>query len=1242
MTFFNEHDIDFTVINTAFPNLLSSEIAIIKQYVYNIINHLAFRFNFNPVDKDIYSNQFRKNKGRDIIAIVLMLIPYITEPFNKVVSLEQLWKNTILTNRQIDLGETLSVKEYINENYKLLKRSIDMTSNKLYVNWITTRPVDVLNYKELISYQKLKSWNGSDENTGIYIGDIYNSIVNDLYLNVKKHKWLLYELVENGQIVSYENILQEINSFTFDTLIAFFQTRQNPYKYSASSIINFIKYALVFFENYYPIKKLIKEKKYLPFQIVDLLELEEDRKDDIDIEKITTEELSEKLLILGEELWKSYIDDTLRSFNYTWYAKKPHVLWEVITPEDTVISEKLYLTRKNVYHFAKGIFHKSRNNWIPNKKLWEELSYESQQDLLRTKLIYNYNFTDWFSVGSHLRRIYANNDSKSRNKEEKKLPNYYAIISSYLLKSIYEYLSEIIHESLIYKGVLSVYTPNLTINLESNFSIKENIFNILSKDYSSHYYYLTGDLFDKEYLNSIKYKPDENNWFYTYAMDWLAQINFFHHMLCNRVCFVTGSTGVGKSTQAPKLILYGYRMLFYNNDVKILCSQPRIAPTVGNANRISKELGTPIDKENKNNFYVQYQYSDDKHVPLDFFTTSYLRIMTDGSLLENIKSNISLYEHYFKGNTKYIRPDAKNLYDVIIVDEAHEHNKNMDLILTVVKKSMSINKSIKLFIISATMDDDELRYRSYYKEVYDNYQFPNFTLQSNCLNIVDRRIHISPYGKTTRFSIKEYFEEIEPVDYKAAENIGILKVLEITRKFNTGEVLFFSVGEKEIKHITKILNEQLPPDTIALPFYSNLPNTYKDIFGNLRNNLSKIYYQRKYLITILETHSDLWTSTTLPYGRISNSYKRAVIIATNVAEASITISSLKFVVDTGYNKVSIFDHLSGGIQIQLLKISESSRLQRKGRVGRVSSGFVYYIYKKNSRRDILTQYKITIEMVYDTVISLLSNNNLISDAYYEEYLKIYTEENKKIIFPNVAEKTDFLINLELLMDKSYTFYLIHPNENLVKREIQPKVTLLSDKEQDFSLFFINNIIVKNKVYTKLFFDEKNLNIINTLQMEVSISQFTIFNFVSLIVAYKYGFDIFYKIAWLLFNTKVEMLPIELVSLDKLETNKVFFNKDPEVGILTLNLPERISKLHYLFYTFGKNIQLTIEEQVISTKDKVFFSLYFSNPLNIVYYNNGYKNKFSNVTLEVNNSTSKMLGYLTAISGTVYNSFNLNL
>ena len=127
--------------------------------------------------------------------------------------------------------------------------------------------------------------------------------------------------------------------------------------------------------------------------------------------------------------------------------------------------------------------------------------------------------------------------------------------------------------------------------------------------------------------------------------------------------YVTGATGQGKSTQVPKLYLYGLKSLLYKNDGKIFCTVPRIDPVLENARTISGSMGLGIEHYNdhfKDNVRtlegtVQYKYSTDSHINVN--VPYYLRILTDGSLINTLRQNPLLKE-------KKILRDKCNLLEI--------------------------------------------------------------------------------------------------------------------------------------------------------------------------------------------------------------------------------------------------------------------------------------------------------------------------------------------------------------------------------------------------------------------------------------------------------------------------------------------------------------------------------------------------------------------------------------------------
>jgi hypothetical protein len=318
----------------------------------------------------------------------------------------------------------------------------------------------------------------------------------------------------------------------------------------------------------------------------------------------------------------------------------------------------------------------------------------------------------------------------------------------------------------------------------------------------------------------------------------------------------------------------------------------------------------------------------------------------------------------------------------------------MDLILTLMKSTLFFNNKIRFIITSATIEYDEHIYRKYYRNIDDNLLFPcnrNLLYKEKELDriVIDRRTHISPPGETTRFKVIDMWEERDPKNYEEAEKIGIKRAIEIAKNNNgQGDVLFFSIGEFEIKRICKELNESLPSYAIALPFYRNLPETWKTIATKPEERKNKLNFDKTKLFDIIyenkvEESGDKYTYTTV------------IIVATNVAEASITIGNLKFVIDTGFVKSIPFDIITNKKEADTIHITNMNRLQRRGRVGRISDGEVYYTYTEKCLKDVKPNYEIKNSDFTINVFKFLTSE--------EEYITETINEDKLIQKPNINQ-----------------------------------------------------------------------------------------------------------------------------------------------------------------------------------------------------------------------------------------------
>jgi hypothetical protein len=676
--------------------------------------------------------------------------------------------------------------------------------------------------------------------------------------------------------------------------------------------------------------------------------------------------------------------------------------------------------------------------------------------------INNEKTNDWISLRGNIKRQMGNTNY-----------NYYNILNTILENFKNSYLI-LVFEELIYNGLLSEYTLSNSLDNELEYT-----------QWKDAYHFLSNESYSIEYLKTINKK---HKWYTFYSTNWIFQIDFFKHYLYHQILYITGDTGQGKTTQMPKLFLYALKVINYKYNGKIVCTQPRIQATIEHSNRISDELGLSISD---NKYYIQYKYKEDQHT-LNTQLHSYLRMETDGTLMEEIKSNQLLF---LQNNDIYTN---KNLYDIIIIDEAHEHNINMDLIIALTRQACYINNTIKLIIISATLDSDEPIYRRYFKDINDNLHTPiKYDMINNMVdaNIMDRRIHISPPCGSTQQPITEIYSNNLP--YNIVQEESYKKIIEICNTTTSGHILLFFLGKKDILDATIYLNKILSDDVIALPFFAEMNQKYKDIIANINDNLGSIKTKK-------ENIHEEWGYIYKEDPTIKKIYKRAVIIATNIAEASLTISGLTYVIDNGFNKVNVYYPSVDMSILEVQPISESSRIQRRGRVGRIARGTVYYMYEKNAKASIKPIYKITNEDISELLLALLTDENepiamdrydklIISDIcnpnIYENIKNLDNIEVDNIYVKksliNIL-KTNYKINNDYLDEKYYKryletyssnqppyymimtltgqlqknlldidgdFYLIHPFENYISRNILNKIITNKSKNSIESIFF---------------------------------------------------------------------------------------------------------------------------------------------------------------------------------------------
>lgn len=944
---------------------------------------------------------------------------------------------------------THKIYHCIHNNFVAMLETIKITNGKLYVNWINTTPM--VNYKEHSFYKKSKKeidkiieiCTKTDididmeilkvikNNKGLWLGDYYNILTNGYYRSMKDIKWVIFcRKISTKYYYSIQYLNRMFNN-TLDTMFNYidydsmedndklqFSNRisliYNNIKYNISTLedveyeYDLLQNLFIFMSNNFSDKHLLPEEftKFAINIIEDEMDLDPDEDKDY---PITKQDIINTIGVLTpQHLWK-YIKETLVELKTSIYGKfliKGNKInmdyFNYILPDKKEKTDGC-INLKNIYNIAKLLAH-STNDFIQYSTNYKGLYPDQSIDFF--KRFCKTDDTNWINIKNNIKLQEGDNYiSTMYNDTINKINNGWNQIK---IELVWEYLR--------YNGLLTQFRVNTIDTYHQKDKLKEYF--DANKNIFDENYFMTNDTYNNLTIYD-KDEPDEkikfsklltkklSNYLF-YANDWISLLNFFNHYINQSIIYVTGSTGTGKSTQVPKLTLYALKMYDYKMAGKVVCTQPRIVPTQDNAKRIAVEMGLNIMDIKKignfktSNYYLQYQHNKDKHTK-ELCSHLTLKMVTDGSLLTELITNPLLKVQYktpqMKDKTNYSN-SIKNKYDIVIVDEAHEHNTNMDIILTLMRQVCLYNNMVRLIIVSATMDDDEPIYRYYYKLINSNIVYPiKNSIWHPVLSIpwfidsiyLDRRMNISPPGATTQYNVDEIYNELMEEKYGDDEKknsqlaqIESFKIVNmVCNKSISGDVLLFSTGEREIIEAVNYLNSTLPYGTIALPYYSTMDDKYRDMISNIDTTIGTIRNKRSMI-------GDQWGATYIVANDVSEgTYKRAVIIATNVAEASITIKSLKYVVDIGYSKVNRYDEIIDSFNMNIEKISESSRMQRRGRVGRVAEGTVYFTYGKGKRAKVAPKFIITTGDFHTTFLQLASNNTNNMELLWENKISPY-------------------------------------------------------------------------------------------------------------------------------------------------------------------------------------------------------------------------------------------------------------
>jgi len=360
----------------------------------------------------------------------------------------------------------------------------------------------------------------------------------------------------------------------------------------------------------------------------------------------------------------------------------------------------------------------------------------------------------------------------------------------------------------------------------------------------------------------------------------------------NQVVIIAGSTGSGKTTQIPKMCLDLGRE-------SIAHTQPRRIAARAVAERIAEEMKAEIGG------LVGYQVRfTDQAGP-----NTKVKVMTDGILLNALQRDRMLKQ-----------------YDTIIIDEAHERSLNIDFLLGYLKQLLPKRPDLKLIITSATIDPE-----SFSKHFDDA---PIIEVSGRTFPI---EIRYRPIGadRTSSTDLEDEEDESDELGTAASSNSGkppkvvaeptasdyidgIVSALRELEKEQAGDVLVFLSGESEIKDAQEAIEGQLVSGLLSrgtevLPLYGRLSSA----------DQHRVFEPSKMV-----------------------GVRRRVILSTNVAETSLTVPGIRYVIDAGTARISRYSPRAKVQRLPIEAISQASANQRSGRCGRTSDGIAIRLYSE--------------------------------------------------------------------------------------------------------------------------------------------------------------------------------------------------------------------------------------------------------------------------------------------------------
>ncbi len=383
-------------------------------------------------------------------------------------------------------------------------------------------------------------------------------------------------------------------------------------------------------------------------------------------------------------------------------------------------------------------------------------------------------------------------------------------------------------------------------------------------------------------------------------------------VMANQVTIISGETGSGKSTQAVQFVLDDLYSRGLGQAANIVVTQPRRISALGLADRVSEERASSVGDEV--GYIIRGESKVNKggaavRTRITFVTAGVLlrRLQVSGGRTEDIVAALADVSH-------------------VVIDEVHERSLDTDFLLSILRDVLRARGDLKLVLMSATLDAST--FRDYF--VRDGLTVGSVEIAGRTFPVED--MYLDDVVRATGFGLDGGYSGrhgndgngADPVA-KAIQRLGsrinyslvadTARAIdeELTATGQPGGILVFMPGVAEISQVCKLLQSGADAKALhVLPLHASL-----------------------------DTREQRRVFVAPPAGR------RKVVVATNVAETSITIDDIVAVIDTGRVKETSFDAQTNMRKLEETWASRAACKQRRGRAGRVQAGKCYKLYTRH-------------------------------------------------------------------------------------------------------------------------------------------------------------------------------------------------------------------------------------------------------------------------------------------------------